>query len=194
MNFLDQFRDIEFNEPASWPGWFTLMVASLVGLLLVFGGWHFLIKDQLTTLGTQQRQEVELRKTFKNKKGMVINLPAYREQMVQVETLLSMMVNQLPDSTEVPSLLVDITRVGKRRGLEFVVFDPLKEEQHDFYAVLPIRVEISGRFHQVALFISDLSMLPRIVTVGDMAIDADDAGNLKTSILLQTYRYQTEEG
>ena len=175
MNFLDQFRDIEFNEPASWPGWFTLMVASLVGLLLLFGGWHFLIKDQLTTLGKQQRQEVELRKTFKNKKGMVINLPAYRDQMVQVETLLSMMVNQL-------------------RGLEFVVFDPLKEEQHDFYAVLPIRVEISGRFHEVALFISDLSMLPRIVTVGDMAIDADDEGNLTTSILLQTYRYQAEEG
>ncbi len=194
MNFLDPLRDIEFNEPSSWPGWFTLSVASIAALLLMFGGWQFLIKGQLNTLDKQQRKEVELRETFSVKKGMVINLPAYRDQMVQVEALLTMMVNQLPDSTEVPSLLVDITRVGKRRGLEFVAFDPLQEEKHDFYAVLPIRVEIEGRFHQLAHFISDLSMLPRIVTVGKMEIDGDDEGKLTASILLQTYRYQAEEG
>ena len=194
MNFLDRLRDIEFNEPGSWPAWFTLFVACIAALLLMFGGWQFLIKEQLKTLDKQERKEVELRETFKTKKGMVINLPAYREQMVQVEALLSMMVNQLPDSTEVPSLLVDITRVGKTRALDFVAFPPGQEEQHDFYAVLPIRGEIEGRFHQLAHFISDLSMLPRIVTVGEMEIDGDDEGKLTTSILLQTYRYQAEEG
>jgi len=108
---------------------------------------------------------------------------------MDIEKMLAEMVRQLPDSTEVPSLLVDITEAGARRGLNFLVFDPQQEELGDFYAILPILMEVTGSYHQLAEFISDLAQMPRIVTVGDMTISADDAGLLTTSVVVETYRY-----
>ena len=189
---LDQLRQIDLNDPASWPAWFSLIVALVVASAVLYGSWHFVIKDQIRTVERLVQQEAELKSTFSMKKGMVVNLPAYQTQMGEIEDLLSELVAQLPDSSEVPRLLVEITEVGKQRGLEFLIFDPLEEIQREFYALLPIRVEVSGTYHQLAGFISHLSALPRIVTVGDMSIIADKEGQLLTSILLQTYRYQDD--
>jgi type IV pilus assembly protein PilO len=169
-----------------------LIVALVVASAVLYGSWHFVIKDQIRTVERLVQQEAELKSTFSMKKGMVVNLPAYQTQMGEIEDLLSELVAQLPDSSEVPRLLVEITEAGKQRGLEFLVFDPLEEIQREFYALLPIRVEVSGTYHQLAGFISHLSALPRIVTVGDMSIIADKEGQLLTSILLQTYRYQDD--
>ena len=189
---LDQLRQVDLNDPASWPAWFSLIVALVVASAVLYGSWHFVIKDQIRTVERLVQQEAELKSTFSMKKGMVVNLPAYQTQMGEIEDLLSELVAQLPDSSEVPRLLVEITEAGKQRGLEFLVFDPLEEIQREFYALLPIRVEVSGTYHQLAGFISHLSALPRIVTVGDMSIFADKEGQLLTSILLQTYRYQDD--
>ena len=189
---LDQLRQIDLNDPASWPAWFSLIVALVVASAVLYGSWHFVIKDQIRTVERLVQQEAELKSTFSMKKGMVVNLPAYQTQMGEIEDLLSELVAQLPDSSEVPRLLVEITEAGKQRGLEFLVFDPLEEIQREFYALLPIRVEVSGTYHHLAGFISHLSALPRIVTVGDMSIIADKEGQLLTSILLQTYRYQDD--
>ena len=188
---LDRVRQIDLNDPASWPAWFSLIVALVVASAVLYGGWHFVIKDQIRTFERLVQQEAELKNTFSIKKGMVVNLPAYQKQMGEIEELLSELVAQLPDSSEVPRLLVDITEAGKQHGLEFLVFDPLEEIQSEFYELLPIRVEVSGTYHQLAGFISHLSALPRIVTVGDMSITADE-DRLRTSILLQTYRYQDD--
>lgn len=165
---LDRVRQIDLNDPASWPAWFSLIVSLVVASAVLYGGWHFVIKDQIRTFERLVQQEAELKNTFSTKKGMVVNLPAYQKQMGEIETLLSELVAQLPDSSEVPRLLIDITEAGKQRGLEFLVFDPLEEIQSEFYALLPIRVEVSGTYHQLAGFISHLSALPRIVTVGDI--------------------------
>jgi len=193
MSWADEIRLIDINQPATWPAWFMVMISLLVSLLLLLGGWHFLIQDQLKGLDAEQFREIELRSTFSTKKGMVVNLPAYQRQMSQIEDMLALMVRQLPDSTEVPSLLVDITEGGTRQGLNFLVFDPQQEELGDFYAILPIRMEVTGSYHQLAGFISDLAQMPRIVTVGDMTITADEAGLLTISVILKTYRYLSEE-
>ena len=189
---LDRLRQIDLNDPASWPAWFSLIVALVVASAVLYGGWHFVIKDQIRTFERLVQQEAELKNTFSIKKGMVVNLSAYQKQMGEFEELLSELVAQLPDSSEVPRLLVDITEAGKQHGLEFLVFDPLEEIQSEFYELLPIRVEVSGTYHQLAGFISHLSALPRIVTVGDMSIIADKEGQLLSSILLKTYRYQDD--
>ena len=194
MSRLDDLRDIEIGQPTSWPAWFVVVAALVLAALLAFGGWQFLVQDQLQMLERERAREGELRNTYNSKKGMVVNLPAYQAQMVEIEQMLAAMVRQLPDSAEVPSLLIDITEAGTQRGLHFVTFDPQQEEVGDFYAVLPIRVEVSGGYHQLAGFISDLARMPRIVTVGDLTISADDSGGLTTSVMLQTYRYLTEEG
>lgn len=193
MSWSDELRLLDIQEPASWPAWFMVVMSLLISILLLFGGWHFLIQDQQRVLDLEQSRETELRRTFSSKKGMVVNLPAYQKQMSQIEDMLAVMVRQLPDSTEVPSLLVDITEGGTRRGLNFLVFDPQQEELGDFYAILPIRMEVAGSYHQLAGFISDLAQMPRIVTVGDMAITADEAGLLTISVILKTYRYLSEE-
>jgi type IV pilus assembly protein PilO len=193
MSWSDELRLLDIQEPASWPAWFMVVMSLLISILLLFGGWHFLIQDQQRVLDLEQSREIELRRTFSSKKGMVVNLPAYQKQMSQIEDMLAVMVRQLPDSTEVPSLLVDITDGGTRRGLNFLVFDPQQEELGDFYAILPIRMEVAGSYHQLAGFISDLAQMPRIVTVGDMAITADEAGLLTISVILKTYRYLSEE-
>ncbi len=193
MSWSDELRLLDIQEPASWPAWFMVVMSLLISILLLFGGWHFLIQDQQSVLSLERPREIELRRTFSIKKGMVINLPAYQKQMSEIEDMLAIHVRQLPDSTEVPSLLVDITEGGTRRGLNFLVFDPQQEELGDFYAILPIRMEVAGSYHQLAGFISDLAQMPRIVTVGDMAITADEAGLLTISVILKTYRYLSEE-
>jgi len=192
MSWLDDLRAVDMNEPGEWPPWFVVVVSLLVCLALLYGGWQFLIRDQRLSLDYERAQELELRRTFTIKKGMVVNLPAYQAQMIQIKNMLAELVRQLPDSSEVPSLLIDITEAGGRRGLEFVVFDPQEQELGDFYSTLPILMEVKGSYHQLANFISDLAQMPRIVTVGDLEITADEDGGLTSSLVLQTYSYLAE--
>ncbi|MGB1447479.1 MAG: type 4a pilus biogenesis protein PilO, partial [Arenicellales bacterium] len=189
MSWLDDLRSVDFNEPAEWPPWFVVVVSLLGCGVLIFGGWQFLLRDQRLSLDYEQAQEAELRQTYTIKKGMVVNLPAYQAQMVEIEEMLAELVQQLPDSSEVPSLLRAITEAGARRGLEFVVFDPQEEELGDFYSTLPILMEVRGGYHQLANFISDLAQMPRIVTVGDLEITADEQGTLTSSLVVKTYSY-----
>ncbi|MAF06727.1 MAG: pilus assembly protein PilO [Acidiferrobacteraceae bacterium] len=192
MSWLDDFRAVDINQPAEWPPWFVVVVSLLACLVLLFGGWQFLIRDQRLSLDYERAQELELRRTFTIKKGMVVNLPAYQAQMIQIKEMLAELVQQLPDSSEVPSLLIDITEAGGRRGLEFVVFDPQEQELGDFYSTLPILMEVKGNYHQLGNFISDLAQMPRIVTVGDLEITADEDGVLTSSLVLKTYSYLAE--
>ncbi|MEK9785259.1 MAG: type 4a pilus biogenesis protein PilO, partial [Gammaproteobacteria bacterium] len=175
-----------------WPGWFVIVMALLGCLLFAYGGWHFVLGDQRLTLESAGKKEIELKQAFSTKKGMVVNLPAYKAQMVEIEELLAEMLQKLPDSTEVPSLLVDITEAGTRRGLEFSVFDPQAQKLEAFYTSLPIRVEVRGSYHQIANFVSDLARMSRIVTVGDLSLVGEEDGEVKASLMLQTYSYLPE--
>ena len=192
MSWLDDLRGLDINEPAEWPSWFVVVVSFMACLALLFGGWQFLIRDQRLSLDYERAEELELRRTFTIKKGMVVNLPAYQAQMIQIEAMLAELIQQLPDNSEVPSLLIDITEAGARRGLEFVVFDPQQQELGDFYSTLPILMEVKGGYHELANFISDLAQMPRIVTVGDLEITADEEGGLTSSLVLKTYSYLAE--
>jgi len=192
MSWLDDLRGLDINEPAEWPSWFVVVVSFMACLALLFGGWQFLIRDQRLSLDYERAEELELRQTFTIKKGMVVNLPAYQAQMIQIEAMLAELIQQLPDNSEVPSLLIDITEAGARRGLEFVVFDPQQQELGDFYSTLPILMEVKGGYHELANFISDLAQMPRIVTVGDLEITADEEGGLTSSLVLKTYSYLAE--
>ncbi|NBP94765.1 MAG: hypothetical protein EBU28_05130 [Gammaproteobacteria bacterium] len=192
MSWQDDLKRIDINQPAAWPGWFVIVMALLGCLLFAYGSWHFVLSDQRLTLESSRKKEAELKKTFSAKKGMVVNLPAYKAQMVEIEELLAAMLQKLPDSTEVPSLLVDITEAGSRRGLEFSVFDPQAQKLEAFYTSLPIRVEVRGSYHQIANFVSDLAGMSRIVTVGDLTLVGEEDGEVKASLMLQTYSYLPE--
>lgn len=189
---LDDLKNINVNDVASWP-----IPVKVVGVLVIcgailFAGYWFLIQGEIEEYNAAQEKEVKLRETFLNKKALAINLPAYRQQMEDMQQTFGSLLRQLPNTTEVPDLLVDITQAGLGRGLEFVLFKPEKEQPRDFYAELPISVRVKGSYHDLALFVSDVAALPRIVTFGDIAITSDKGGRLDMSAKARTYRYLAE--
>jgi len=191
---LDDLKNIDINDFGSWPIPIKIGGILLVCAVILFAGYWFLIQGELDEYSAAQKKEQGLRETFLNKKSLAINLPAYREQMEEMEQTFGSLLRQLPNTTEVPDLLVDITQAGLGRGLEFELFRPQKEQPKDFYAELPISIQVKGTYHELAEFVSDVAALPRIVTFGDITIAARGKDNTLTmSAKAKTYRY-LEEG
>ncbi len=198
MSFLDDLRNINPNDPSSWPLPIKIGGIGVTSVLILVAGFWFLIQGGLDEYAAGQKKEEGLRETFLSKKALAVNLPAYKQQMEDMRRTFGSLLRQLPNTTEVPDLLVDITQAGLGRGLEFVLFRPEKESPKDFYAELPISIEIRGSYHDLAQFISDVAALPRIVTVGDISV-AVPGGTTKGNVLnmsarARTYRYLDDAG
>jgi type IV pilus assembly protein PilO len=191
---LDDLKNIDINNLGSWPVPIKIGGILIVCAIVLFAGFWFLIQGELEQYDEAQKKEEGLRETYLNKKALAINLPAYKEQMEEMEQTFGSLLRQLPNTTEVPDLLVDITQAGLGRGLEFTLFRPEKELPKDFYAEMPISVEVRGTYHELAQFVSDVAALPRIVTFGDIAISASKDNKLTMSAKAKTYRYMEEGG
>jgi type IV pilus assembly protein PilO len=190
---LDDLKNIDINNLGSWPVPIKIGGILVVCAIVLFAGFWFLIQGELEQYGEAQKKEEGLRETYMNKKALAINLPAYKEQMEEMEQTFGSLLRQLPNTTEVPDLLVDITQAGLGRGLEFTLFRPEKELPKDFYAEMPISVEVRGTYHELAQFVSDVAALPRIVTFGDISIASVGKDNkLTMSAKAKTYRYMEE--
>lgn len=192
MNLQD-LQNIDPNDPSSWPIPVKLVGIALIGIGLLAAGWFFLIKGELEQLERIEAQEQALKTQYLNKKALAINLPLYKQQMQEMELTFGSLLRQLPDSAEVPDLLVDITQAGLGRGLEFVLFKPAKERPVEFYAELPIDIKVKGTYHELALFVSDVAALPRIVTFGDIDLGGQKDGKLLMSAKAKTYRYMDDK-
>lgn len=192
---LDDLKNIDINHLGSWLVPIKIGGILIVCVIVLFAGFWFLIQGELEQYGEAQKKEDGLRETYMNKKALAINLPAYKEQMEEMEQTFGSLLRQLPNTTEVPDLLVDITQAGLGRGLEFALFRPEKELPKDFYAEMPISVEVRGSYHELAQFVSDVAALPRIVIFGDIAITSAGKDNkLTMSAKAKTYRYMEEGG
>ena len=166
----------------------------LVSVMLLFAGYYFLISDELMQYDQAQQKETGLKEAYLSKKGLAINLPAYKQQMDEMHQAFGTLLRQLPNKTEVPNLLVDITQAGLGRGLSFVLFKPDKEKPQEFYAELPINIKVTGSYHELGQFVSDLAALPRIVTVGNIDIVSDPKTSLLSmAAVARTYRYLEPE-
>ena len=191
---LDGLKNIDINNIAGWPLPIKLVGIVLIGFVLLFAGYWFLIADELVQYDQAQQKENGLKQTYLSKKGLAINLPAYKLQMDEMHQAFGTLLRQLPNKTEVPNLLVDITQAGLGRGLSFVLFKPDKEKPQEFYAELPINIKVTGGYHELGQFVSDLAALPRIVTVGNIEIVADAKTSLlNMSAVARTYRYLEPE-
>ncbi len=194
MNLLDQLRGINPNAPSSWPLPVKIGGVAILGVAILIAGFWFFIQGEIDAYTDAKKKEDQLRETFLNKKAIAVNLPAYKQQMEDMRRTFGSLLRQLPNTTEVPDLLVDITQGGLGRGLEFVLFRPDKEQPRDFYAELPISLEVRGTYHDLALFISDVAALPRIVTFGDINIAVAKGNMLNMSAKARTYRYLDDGG
>ncbi len=144
---LDDLKNININDIASWPIAIKIVGIGLVCLLILGAGYWVLIEGELNDYSVAQKKEETLRDTYINKKLLALNLDAYKQQMEEMQRTFGSLLRQLPNTTEVPDLLVDITQAGLGRGLEFVLFRPEKEQPRDFYAELPISIQVSGSYH-----------------------------------------------
>ena len=190
---LDDFRRLNFREVGSWP-WLPKVIVLLLVMLFIVGlGAFFDWKDQWETLGAAEQDEVKLKGEYTQKKAKAINYDLYVQQLAEVEQSFGALVKQLPNRSEIDALLTDINQAGLGRGLQFDLFRPAPQEKMaDFYAELPINIKITGNYHDIGAFASDVAALPRIVTLNDVAI-SNDKGTLSMDAVAKTFRYLDEE-
>lgn len=192
---LRGLRDIDVRAAGEWPAVGKYVAIGLVGLLLLVGGYYFIISKTLEDLDGRRQAEQQLRQQFVYKYRQAVNLDAYREQLKQLKESFEAMRRQLPDSNEIANLLVEITQAGLGRGLEFKLFQPGPAKPSGFYAELPINIEVTGTYHQLAEFASDVAAFPRIVTLHDLSLTplGNNSDLLVMRGLAKTYQYLEED-
>ena len=190
---LDDFRRLNFREVGKWPWAPKIVVLALIVLFIVGLGAFLDWKDQWEQLGVAEQEEVRLKEQFTQKKAKAINYDLYVQQLAEVEQSFGALVKQLPNRSEIDALLTDVNQAGLGRGLQFDLFRPAPQERMaDFYAELPIAIKITGNYHDIGAFASDVAALPRIVTLNDVAI-SNDKGTLSMDAVAKTFRYLDEE-
>ena len=199
---LDQLRNLDPNDPGRWPFGVRLGTAFLLFLLVAAGSYYFFVwKSQRPLLLEARAKETELMTELQTKARRAANLDAYRVQLAEMEKSFGAMLRQLPNKTEVPNLLVDISQTGLAAGLEEKLFQQQGENKRDFYAELPISIRLTGDYHEMGRFASGIAALPRIVTLHDIEIaPASRGGNrdlstgdLVLNVTAKTYRYLDED-
>jgi len=186
---LQELNELDFSNIGDWPIVVKTLVVLLFGALVCAAWYYFDTQHQIQDLERVEREEVGLKQDFEKKQAKAVNLEAYKEQLEEMKQSFGAMLRQLPDKTEVASLLVDVSQTGLAAGLKFELFQPLAEVQKDFYAELPIRLKVIGTYHEFGEFVSGLAALPRIVTIHDVSIDPLGGDILVMTALAKTYRY-----
>jgi type IV pilus assembly protein PilO len=190
---LDDFRRLNLREVGNWPLAPKIAILTLLVLVIVAAGAWFDWKDQYEALERARQEETRLREQYAQKKVKAINFELYVQQLKEVEQSFGALVKQLPNRAEIDALLTDINQAGLGRGLSFDLFRPAAQERMaDFYAELPINIRITGNYHDMGAFASDVAQLPRIVTLNDVAIN-NNAGTLTLDAVAKTFRYLDEE-
>jgi type IV pilus assembly protein PilO len=193
MISLDEIRRLNIRDAGNWPMLPKVVVLVGIFLLIVIAGLFLDWRDQWDALNAAEQVEVGLKKQYTDKKGRAINFDLYVQQLNEVEQSFGALVKQLPNRSEIDALLTDVNQAGLGRGLQFELFRPAAQEKMaDFYAELPINIKITGNYHDMGAFASDIAQLPRIVTLNDVIISADK-GMLSMETVAKTFRYLDDE-
>ncbi len=174
---LEDFNNIDINNAGNLPAPVKAVLLGVVFFVLLALGYYLVLSPTLETLDTEKAKEEELRKVYFEKKSQAINLEAYQAQMVEIEKTFGALLKQLPDRSQIDGLLTDINQAGLARGLEFELFKPGQETQAEFYAEMPISIKVTGAYHDLGTFATDISKLSRIVTLGEVFVTSKDAAN-----------------
>jgi type IV pilus assembly protein PilO len=193
FNIGAQFQNLNGRHPGQWP----LLPRALCGvgvLLTVLAlGWYFYWDGQLEELSMGEQEEQRLRVAYKSKVQQAVNLDALRKQKEQVGEYVATLEKQLPSKAEMDALLSDINQAGLGRGLQFELFKPGQVVVKEYYAELPIDIKITGNYHDVGAFTSDIANLPRIVTLNNLNLVASKDGTLTMEAVAKTFRYLDRE-
>jgi type IV pilus assembly protein PilO len=184
-----QFRNLDPKDPSNWPMLPRYALFAVVSILLVVILWFAWLNSSEIELEGEQSKEVKLRDEYKTKLGKAVNLEALKKQREQVQQYVTQLEKQLPSKAEMDALLSDINQAGLGRSLQFELFRPGQVAVRDYYAELPISVRVSGRYHDIGAFASDIANLSRIVTLNNLIIVPGKDGALTMDATAKTFRY-----
>ncbi|WP_411742784.1 type 4a pilus biogenesis protein PilO [Reinekea sp.] len=205
--FFEGFKEFDYENPdfnniGSWPLVVRITALLLVAALIVFGFYWFTVKASQERFVREQGKEQGLKEQYRTKSFRVANLDAFKEQLAEMEETFGALLSQLPDETEMPGLLDDISTTGTQSGLEIDKITPQGEQTKEFYIETPINITVRGSYHEMGNFVSAMAAIPRIVTLHDFDISTQSRSSssgdeaeapLSMRISAKTYRYKAEE-
>jgi type IV pilus assembly protein PilO len=205
-NFFEGFKEFDYENPdfnniGSWPLVVRMTALLIVAALIVFGFYWFAVKGSQERYVREQGKEQGLKEQYRTKSFRVANLDAFKEQLAEMEETFGALLSQLPDETEMPGLLDDISTTGTQSGLEIDKITPRSEQVKEFYIETPIDITVRGSYHEMGNFVSAMAAIPRIVTLHDFSISTlsrssasdEAAAPLSMQISAKTYRYKAED-
>lgn len=186
---LGQFRGLNPNDPASWPvvPRYALCVALMVAIVVAL--WFVWLSGSDSELQAERTKEVQLREDYKKKLSQAVNLDALKKQREQVQQYVTQLEKQLPSKAEMDALLSDINQAGLGRSLQFELFRPGQVSVKEYYAELPITLRVTGRYHDMGAFASDIANLSRIVTLNNISVGPGVRDGLVLDATAKTFRY-----
>jgi type IV pilus assembly protein PilO len=192
-DLLSQFKGLTLENVGTWRMAPRITLWLIVLIACGVGGWFGLWSGQKEQLEQLQSDEAKLKEDYKSKLQQAINLDELRKQREQVSQYVLTLEKQLPSKSEMDALLSDINQAGVGRGLDFELFRPGQTNVKEYYAELPIAIKLTGKYHDLGAFASDIANLPRIVTLNNLNVAAGKAGSLTLDATAKTYRYLDAE-
>jgi len=190
---LGQFRGLDPKDPGSWPGLPKLALCLFIAAAIVVALWFVWISASADELEAERKKEVALREDYSKKLVQAVNLEVLKKQLEQVQQYVTQLEKQLPSKAEMDALLSDINQAGLGRSLTFDLFRPGQVSVKEYYAELPIAVKVTGRYHDIGSFASDIANLSRIVTLNNLNIVPTREGALALEATAKTFRYLDAE-
>jgi type IV pilus assembly protein PilO len=191
---LDEFKRTNWQDPGTWHWAPKILVLLAIVVGIPVAGFFADTQSQIDQLEAGRNEEVKLKQDYLNKKKQAVNLDLHRQQLREIDTQFGALLRQLPNKSQMDALLVDINQAGLGRGLQFELFKPAAQENaREFYAELPIQVKVTGNYHDMGAFASDVGQLSRIVTLNDVKIEAAKDGSLTMEAIARTFRYLDDQ-
>jgi len=194
MSLMDDLRTLDPKQPGNWPWAVKAGFFLLVFIAIQVAAYFFFWQGQQEQIEKGRQDVAKLKDQFIEKKKLAVNLEAYKQQRAEIEQSFGALLKQLPNKSEMDALLIDINQAGLGRGLAFELFKPAdKENVTEFYAELPVNIKVTGNYHDLGAFASDVAKMPRIVLLTDLKLDPPKDGVLSMEAIAKTYRYLDEE-
>ena len=193
-NILQEMQALDPKQPGNWPWPFKAAAFILIFVALQVAGYFIFWQGQMEAIEKGRADVAKQKEVFLEKKKLAVNLEAYKQQRAEIEQSFGALLKQLPNKSEMDALLIDINQAGLGRGLAFELFKPAdKENFTEFYAELPVNIKVTGQYHDLGAFASDVAKMPRIVLLTDVKLDPPKDGVLSMEAIAKTYRYLDEE-
>ena len=194
MSLIDDLRTLDTKQPGNWPWAIKVGAFLLIFVAIQVAAYFFLWQAQAEDIEKGRADVAKQKETFLEKKRLAVNLEAYKQQRAEIEQSFGALLKQLPNKSEMDALLIDINQAGLGRGLAFELFKPQEKENFtEFYAELPVNIKVTGNYHDLGAFASDVAKMPRIVLLTDLKLDPPKDGVLSMEAVAKTYRYLDEE-